>query len=45
MTKFLFDLDGTITKQETLPLIAKAFGVEAIEGLTKETIAGNVPFV
>lgn len=45
MTKFLFDLDGTITKQETLPLIAKAFGVEAIEGLTKETVAGNVPFV
>ena len=45
MTKFLFDLDGTVTKQETLPLIAKAFGVEEIEGLTKETVAGNVPFI
>ena len=46
MTKFLFDLDGTITKQETLPLIAAHFHVNGeIDHLTRETIAGNVPFV
>ena len=46
MTKFLFDLDGTVTKQETLPLISKHFGVqEEIDKLTKETIQGNIPFI
>ena len=46
MTKFIFDLDGTITKEETLPLIAKAFNVESeIAQLTKKTINGNVPFI
>ena len=45
MTKFLFDLDGTITKQETLPLIAARFGVgQGIDRLTRETVAGNLPF-
>ncbi len=44
MTKFLFDLDGTITKVETLPLIADAFAIEGVEQLTRETIAGKVPF-
>jgi HAD superfamily phosphoserine phosphatase-like hydrolase len=44
--KFLFDLDGTLTKTETLPLIAETFGLtEDIGALTRETIAGNVPFV
>ena len=44
--KFVFDLDGTVTKQETLPLIAKHFGVEEeIETLTRETVKGNVPFI
>lgn len=44
--KFVFDLDGTITKLETLPLIAKHFKVEEeISDLTKNTIKGNVPFV
>lgn len=44
--KILFDLDGTITSQETLPLIAKHFGVEEqISELTKQTIQGNVPFI
>ena len=44
--KFIFDLDGTITAQETLPLIAKHFQVqEEISELTKETIHGNIPFV
>ena len=44
--KFIFDLDGTVTSQETLPLIASHFGVqEEIENLTRLTIRGNVPFV
>lgn len=46
MIKFIFDLDGTVTAQETLPLIADFFGVQdEIKELTKETVAGNVPFV
>ena len=46
MTKFIFDLDGTITKEETLPLIARHFKVEEeIEELTQATVAGEVPFV
>ena len=46
MTKFIFDLDGTVTKQETLPLISKHFKIEEeIDKLTKETIQGNIPFV
>ena len=44
--KFIFDLDGTVTSQETLPLIAEHFGVqEEISELTSQTIRGNVPFV
>jgi len=44
--KFIFDLDGTVTAEETLPLIAKHFNVqEEIEELTQETIKGNIPFV
>lgn len=46
MTKFIFDLDGTVTSQETLPLISNHFGIsKEIEKLTEETIQGNVPFV
>jgi HAD superfamily phosphoserine phosphatase-like hydrolase len=46
MTKFIFDLDGTITSKETLPLISRHFGIEQeIEELTKETIEGNIPFI
>ena len=46
MTKFIFDLDGTVTKEETLPLIAKHFSVEEeIETLTKQTVMGQIPFV
>jgi len=46
MIKFIFDLDGTITKEETLPLIAKHFSVqEEIENLTKQTITGHIPFI
>lgn len=44
--KFVFDLDGTITSQETLPLIASHFKIEAeISELTRETIQGNIPFI
>jgi len=44
--KFLFDLDGTITSQETLPIIARLGNVsDRIDGLTRETIQGNVPFI
>lgn len=44
MTTFIFDLDGTITQKETLPLIANHFGVqEKIEILTRETVLGRVP--
>jgi HAD superfamily phosphoserine phosphatase-like hydrolase len=44
--KFVFDLDGTITAEETLPLIANYFNIqEEIATITKETIQGNIPFV
>ncbi len=44
--KFLFDLDGTVTSEETLPIIAKHFKCEdKILELTKRTVQGNVPFV
>jgi len=44
--KFLFDLDGTVTKAETLPLIASHFGISReIDELTKFTINGNIPFI
>lgn len=45
-TQFIFDLDGTITQEETLPIIAEHFGVTAeIEALTAKTVQGNIPFV
>lgn len=44
--KFVFDLDGTLTRQETLPLIARQFAQEdEIAALTHQTIVGHVPFV
>ena len=43
--QFLFDLDGTITRQEILPEIARAIGVETeIAELTQRTMAGELPF-
>lgn len=46
MTKFIFDLDGTITSEETLPIISDHFNIAAeINKLTEETIAGNIPFI
>lgn len=44
--KFLFDLDGTVTSAETLPIIANHFECkEEITELTKRTIQGNIPFI
>lgn len=44
--KFLFDLDGTVTSEETLPIIANYFNcVEQISELTAKTVQGNVPFI
>ena len=46
MFKILFDLDGTLTAQETLPLIARTFNIEKnLEELTRQTIDGRVPFI
>jgi phosphoserine phosphatase len=46
MTKFIFDLDGTITSQEILPLISSHFNVtEEMNKLTEETVQGNIPFI
>ena len=46
MPIFIFDLDGTITSQETLPLIASHFAIESdIQELTNKTLTGNIPFI
>jgi len=46
MVKFIFDLDGTITSEETLPIISKHFGIEKdIKDLTEKTVQGNIPFI
>lgn len=42
---FAFDLDGTITKSEILPIIAKDLGIEkTMAQLTKKTMDGEIPF-
>ena len=44
-TAFCFDLDGTVTKQEILPLISKEVGLhEEINLLTDITLKGLIPF-
>lgn len=44
--KYLFDLDGTVTLEETLPRIASYFNlVDKIATLTNATIRGDVPFI
>ena len=44
--KYLFDLDGTLTNCETLPLIATNFDLaDEIDKLTELTIKGDIPFV
>ena len=45
MRKFVFDLDGTITKVETLPLLAKELDLaEEMQLLTDLTLGGKIPF-
>lgn len=44
-TAFCFDLDGVVTSQELLPLIAEELGYyEEMKALTDATIKGIVPF-
>ena len=46
MIRFIFDLDGTVTTCETIPVIADHFHMENdMEQLTRDTVAGNVPFI
>ena len=46
MTKFIFDLDGTITSEETLPIISKHFNIhKEIDEITARTVQGEIPFV
>ncbi|MDR0659925.1 MAG: HAD-IB family phosphatase [Prevotellaceae bacterium] len=45
-TAFCFDLDGTLTRQEILPLIARDIDLyQEFEALTLATINGIIPFV
>lgn len=42
---FVFDLDGTVTKAEILPIIAKEIGLEKeMAELTRRTMDGELPF-
>jgi phosphoserine phosphatase len=42
---YCFDLDGTVTGQELLPLLAKEIGIyDKILSLTNDTINGLIPF-
>src|SRR3989344_337155 len=42
---FAFDLDGTITTKEILPILAKEVGIyKEMAQLTKRTMAGEIPF-
>lgn len=44
-TAFLFDLDGTVSCHELLPIIAKSIGLEnEFKTLTALTIDGTIPF-
>ena len=44
-TAFCFDLDGTVTRAEVLPIIAAELGLaEEIGFLTQMTIRGQIPF-
>ena len=45
MVRFLFDMDGTVTACETLPMIARRYGIlDEVEDLTREAVQGDVPF-
>lgn len=45
MKKFAFDLDGTVTRVETLPLLASELGLsDEMKILTDLTLQGGIPF-
>ena len=45
MVQFLFDMDGTVTARETLPMIAAHYGLlDEVEELTRKAVSGEVPF-
>ena len=44
-TAFCFDLDGTVTKDEILPVLSREIGLfEEISALTEATVRGVIPF-
>jgi phosphoserine phosphatase len=44
-TAFCFDLDGTVTRDEILPVLSREIGLfEEIAALTEATIKGVIPF-
>lgn len=44
-TAFCFDLDGTLTRSEILPILSKEVGLyEEMHALTEATIKGLIPF-
>ena len=45
MKKIAFDLDGTVTKVETLPLLAEELDLaDEMKLLTDLTLSGKIPF-
>lgn len=45
-THFIFDMDGTITAVETLPLIGETFDLKSkIAEMTKSAVKGTVPYL
>lgn len=43
---FIFDLDGTVTAAETLPMIGRHFHMEKdIAAMTSEAVRGSVPYM
>ena len=44
--KFIFDLDGTITSEEIMAVVAQYFNLqEEMRRLTEETLGGHIPYV
>jgi len=43
-TAYLFDFDGTLTREELLPRIAEQADVPEMADLTRRTVAGEIPF-
>lgn len=46
MRQFIFDLDGTLTRKESIPMLAMHFNIEDdIEEITMQTVHGNIPYM